>query len=110
MSFEKYCTPANAGFWGVERQKEEKCSIKEKAEIEHTYAALAIVAESQGMDITEPFKELYKECLYLRVLMNWQIFKPLTEEEKAAAEKAGTLIQLKPGEKRSFTVTTGLEK
>lgn len=33
-----------------------------------------------------------------------------TPEGRAAAEKAGTLIQLKPGEKRSFTVTTGLEK
>ncbi|KKG75625.1 hypothetical protein [Methanosarcina mazei] len=84
MSFGKCCTPANAGFW---MGKEEKCSIKEKAEIEHTYKALEIVAESQGIDITEPFKELYKECLYLRVLMNWQIFKPLTEEEKAAEEE-----------------------
>lgn len=32
-----------------------------------------------------------------------------TPEGKAAAEKAGTLIQLQPQEKRSFTVTTGLE-
>ncbi|MEL7664100.1 MAG: hypothetical protein AAGU10_08225 [Methanosarcina mazei] len=85
MSFGKCCTPAQAGFWGF-RQKE-KCSIKEKAEIEHTYKALEIVAESQGKDITETFKDLYKECLYLQVLMNWQIFKPLTEEEKAAEEK-----------------------
>ncbi|WP_048045934.1 hypothetical protein [Methanosarcina mazei] len=84
MSFGKCCTPANAGFW---MGKEEKCSIKEKAEIEHTYKALEIVAESQCKDITEPFKELYKECLYLQVLMNWQIYKPLTEEEKAAEEK-----------------------
>lgn len=84
MSFGKCCTPKQVGFW---MGKEEKCSIKEKAEIEHTYKALEIVAESQGKDITEPFKELYKECLYLRVLTNWQIFKPLTEEEKAAEEK-----------------------
>lgn len=32
-----------------------------------------------------------------------------TPEGKAAATKAGTLIMLKPLEKRSFTVTTGLE-
>lgn len=88
MSFEKLNTLNGERFWNFRRQGEpEKCSIKEKAEIEHTYAALRIVAESQGKDITEPFKELYKECLYLRVLMNWQTFKPLTEEEKAAEEK-----------------------
>ncbi|AKB40865.1 hypothetical protein [Methanosarcina mazei] len=86
MSFGKCCTPKQVGFWGF-GQREEKCSIKEKAEIEHTYAALRIVAESQGKDITEPFKELYKECLYLQVLMNWQIFQPLTEEEKAKEDK-----------------------
>lgn len=88
MSFEKLNTLNGERFWNFGQQrKPEKCSIKEKAEIEHTYKALEIVAESQGMDITEPFKELYKECLYLRVLMNWQVFKPLTEEEKAVEEK-----------------------
>ncbi|EGP5096653.1 TPA: aldose 1-epimerase family protein [Enterococcus faecium] len=33
-----------------------------------------------------------------------------TPEGRSAATAAGTLIQLKPGEKRSFMVTTGLEK
>lgn len=33
-----------------------------------------------------------------------------TPEGKVAAEKAGTLIELAPQEKRSFTVTTGLER
>lgn len=85
MSLVKTFTPAQAGFWGLGQK--EKCSIMEKAEIEHTYKALKIVAESQGMDITEPFKELYKECCYLRILLNWSQFKPLTEEEKAEEEK-----------------------
>lgn len=79
-----FYTPKQVGFW---MGKEEKCSIKEKAEIEHTYKALAIVAGSQGKDITEPFKELYKECLYLRIFTNWNQFKPLAEKEKAAEEK-----------------------
>ena len=88
MTFEKLNTLNGERFWSFGRQREpEKCSIKEKAEIEHTYAALWIVAESQGKDINEAFKALYKECLYLRVLTNWQTFKPLTEEEKAAEEK-----------------------
>ena len=88
MTFEKLNTLNGERFWNFGQQRgPEKCSIKEKAEIEHTYKALAIVAESQGKDINEAFKALYKECLYLRVLTNWQVFKPLTEEEKAAAEK-----------------------
>ena len=88
MTFEKLNTLNGERFWNFGQQRgPEKCSIKEKAEIEHTYKALEIVAESQGKDITEPFKELYKECLYLRIFMYWNKFKPLTEEEKAAAEK-----------------------
>ena len=81
-----FYTPKNECFWNF-RHEPEKCSIKEKAEIEHTYAALRIVAESQDKGINEIFKELYKECRYLRILMCWHVCKPLTEEEKAAEEK-----------------------
>ena len=46
----------------------EKCSIKEVAEIRHTYKALEIVASAFGVDIDGDFEKLYKECMYLRAL------------------------------------------
>lgn len=65
----------------------EKCSIKEVAEIRHTYRALEIVASAFGVDIDGDFEKLYKECMYLRALRGWSDFKPLTAEEIEYEEK-----------------------
>lgn len=104
MSLYKICTLKHVGFW--QGLKTVGCSVMEKAQIEHTYKALEIVAEAVDKDISDKFKEFYKECTYLRALCGWD--SDIEEVEEEVEEEKVEETEEEVGEVEEFDTSEAL--